>query len=53
MELVFENSFSSNNIGLGGAGDKVPGVVVLKSRIFIFHGLAPMRISKGISTGPW
>jgi len=52
MELVLENPFSSNNVSLGRAGDEVPSVVVLKSCIFIFHGLAPMRISKSITIGP-
>ena len=52
IELVFEDPFPSNHIGLGRTGDKIPSVVGLKCYIFVFHGPAPMRISKSITAGP-
>jgi len=52
IELVFEYPFASDHIGFGRAGNMIPSMIALESSIFIFHGLAPMRISESIPAGP-
>jgi hypothetical protein len=52
MELVFENPFPGDHIGLVRPRDRIPSVVDRESIKFFLHGLAPNGISKGILTGP-
>ena len=53
MKFVLENPFTSDNIGLGRARNKVPSLVVGESSKFLFHGLAPVRIGESITTCAW
>jgi hypothetical protein len=52
MKFMFENPFSSDHVGLGGARNEIPSLIVHESSIFIFHGATPVRISKGVAAGP-
>jgi hypothetical protein len=52
MKFMFENPLASDHVGLVGARNKIPGVVLHEGCIFIFHGATPVRICKGIATGP-
>jgi hypothetical protein len=51
MELVFENPFPSNNVGLAGTRDKILGAICFESFKFTLHGPSPERISEGLSAG--
>jgi len=51
MKLVLENPFPGDHIRLGRTRDKIPSVVVQEGSMVFFHGLTPVRVSKGIPTG--
>jgi hypothetical protein len=49
---MFENPLASNHVGLVGARNEIPSVVLHEGCIFIFHGATPVRISKGVAARP-
>ena len=53
MKFMFENPLASDHVGLVGARNKIPSVVLHQRDIFIFHGATPVRISKGVTARSW
>jgi hypothetical protein len=51
VELVFENPFSSGNIGANRVRDKIPGVVGDQGSKLFFHGAVPAWINEGSVDG--
>jgi hypothetical protein len=52
MKFVFENPLACDDIGLGRARNKVPGVIFHESSILFPHGVTPMRVSKSVAARP-
>jgi hypothetical protein len=48
MKFVSEYPLPSNNIGLEWTLNQVPGMILMKSSTFGFHGLAPIGVGQGI-----
>jgi hypothetical protein len=52
VELMLENSFSSDDVGANRARDKISGVIGDQGNKFFFHGTTPVRIDEGgVDTG--
>jgi hypothetical protein len=47
VELMLENSFSSDDVGANRARDKISGVIEDQGNKFFFHGTTPVRIDEG------
>jgi hypothetical protein len=51
MKFVSEYPLPSNNIGLKWMLNQVPGMILMKSSTFGFHGQAPIGVGQGIPVG--
>ena len=50
-ELVLENPLAGDNVGMSGARNQIPSLVLKESSMFFFHGGPPIGIGKGTAEG--
>jgi hypothetical protein len=46
VKFLSKNPFARNDIRIGRAGDKLPGVVRKEGKVLLTHGSSPIRIEK-------
>jgi hypothetical protein len=51
IKLVHENPLASDDVGVNGARNKIPGVVGDQGSKFFFHGSTPIWIDEGSANG--